>query len=64
MASIRRSSTAETLDWPLGVYDGSCGKFVVDLAPSAPESPTWAMMLTGFGALRFVALRREAGVTA
>ena len=27
------------LNWPLGVYDGSYGKFVVALAPSAPEFP-------------------------
>lgn len=42
-----------TLDWPLGVYDGSYGTFVVALAPSAPEISTWAMMLVGFGALSF-----------
>jgi hypothetical protein len=42
-----------TLDWPLGVYDGSYGTFVVALPPSAPEISTWAMMLVGFGALSF-----------
>ena len=29
------------------------------LAPSAPEASTWVMMLTGFSALGFVALRRR-----
>ena len=48
------------LDWPLGVYNGSYGKFVVALAPSAPEVSTWAMMLVGFGGLGFGALRRRA----
>jgi len=50
-----------TLDWPLGVYDGSYGKFVVALAPSAPEISTWAMMLVGFGGLSFAVRRRRAG---
>jgi hypothetical protein len=49
-----------TLNWPLGPYDGSYGKFVVALAPSAPEISTWAMMLVGFGGLGFAALRRRA----
>ena len=39
------------LNWPLGVYDGSYGKFVVALAPSAPEISTWGMMLVDFGGL-------------
>jgi hypothetical protein len=47
------------LDWPLGVYDGSYGKFVVALAPSTPEISSWAMMLVGFGALGLGALRRR-----
>lgn len=49
-----------TLDWPPGVYDGSYGKFVVALAPSAPEISTWAMMLMGFGGLGLGTLRRRA----
>jgi hypothetical protein len=49
-----------SLDWPLGVYDGSYGKFVVALAPSAPEISTWAMMLVGFGGLGFGILRHRA----
>jgi hypothetical protein len=51
-----------TLNWPLGAYDGSYGKFVVALAPSAPEISTWAMMLVGFGGLGLGALRRRASV--
>jgi hypothetical protein len=47
------------LDWPLGVYTGSYGKFVVALAPPAPEISTWAMMLVGFAGLGFAALRRR-----
>jgi hypothetical protein len=47
-------------DWPLGAYNGSYGKFVVALAPSAPEISTWAMMLVGFGGLGFAALWRRA----
>ena len=52
-----------TLDWPLGVYNSGYGKFVVALAPSAPEISTWAMMLVGFGGLGLGALlRRRASV--
>ncbi len=47
-----------TLNWPLGVYQGT-GKFVVALAPSTPEISTWAMLLVGFGGLGFSALRRR-----
>jgi hypothetical protein len=50
------------LNWPLGVYVGNPGTFVVALAPSAPEASTWAMMLVGFGGLGFAALRRWASV--
>jgi hypothetical protein len=49
-----------SLDWPLGVYTGSYGKFVVALAPPAPEISTWAMMLVGFAGLGVAALRRRA----
>jgi hypothetical protein len=49
-----------SLDWPPGAYNGSYGKFVVALAPSAPEISTWAMMLVGFGGLGFGILRRRA----
>jgi hypothetical protein len=48
------------LTWAPGDYDGSYGKFVVALAPSAPEASTWAMMLAGFTGLGFAALRRRA----
>ena len=51
-----------TLNWPLGVYNGSYGKFVVALAPSAPEISTRAMMLVGFGGLSFAVRRRRATV--
>jgi hypothetical protein len=47
------------LTWAPGIYHGGYGTFTVALAPSAPEASTWAMMLTGFGALGFVALRRR-----
>jgi hypothetical protein len=47
------------LTWAPGIYTGSYGTFTVALAPSAREGSTWAMMLTGFGALGFVALRRR-----
>jgi hypothetical protein len=49
------------LTWAPGVYHGGYGTFTVALAPSAPESSTWTMMLAGFGALGFVALRRRVG---
>ena len=49
-----------SLDWPLGPYTGSYGKFTVALAPPAPEISTWAMMLLGFAGLGFAALRRRA----
>jgi PEP-CTERM motif len=51
-----------TLNWSPGVYVGGYGTFTVALAPSAPEASTWAMMLVGFGALGFAALRRRASV--
>ena len=53
-------SGGTTLDWPLGRYVGNPGTFNVALAPSAPETSTWAMMLVGFGGLGFAALRRRA----
>src|ERR1700733_10170876 len=49
------------LTWAPGLYHGGYGTFTVALAPSAPESSTWTMMLAGFGALGFVALRRRVG---
>ena len=52
------------LTWAPGVYSGSYGTFTVALAPSAPEASTWAMMLAGFGALGFAALRRRVGAIA
>jgi hypothetical protein len=52
------------LTWAPGIYSGSYGTFTVALAPSAPEASTWAMMLAGFGALGFAALRRRVGAIA
>jgi hypothetical protein len=53
-------SGGTTLDWPLGHYVGNPGTFDVALAPSAPETSTWAMMLAGFAGLGYAALRRRA----
>jgi hypothetical protein len=53
-----------TLNWSPGVYVGGYGTFIVALAPSAPEASTWEMMLAGFGALGFAALRRRGGAVA
>jgi hypothetical protein len=65
--SVKATATIENLTFAATALSGcsSCGAEVTNVAVSAPEVSTWAMMLAGFAGLGFVGYRRQkAGLAA
>jgi hypothetical protein len=60
------TSSSEILTFASAVTSGipSYGNEITNVAVSAPELSTWAMMLAGFGALAFAGYRRNKAVAA